>query len=1599
VGAGKYSAGRIFLQVVPSFKGVQKKIAHEVQKANEAIEPQQVAAAEKAATAAGKASSKVRKTSAAAEQKADAARLKRQGEAEVKAAIKTVNSIAVVEARARAREEAAERAHQRRLELIDRRAAAGAQGRREDHHVNELADKRKHKQRLEVLDKQAANAREKAQATANQREIDAERRKNDQIAKENRAAERREEAEQRKADARAVKARQKVADEELREQQRQERRRGGAHRAAIERMFKGIDEAMGSGPQFGDKFTEDFAKIDRAATALQHKLDKGLINPRETRRAIDEIERSFRRIAAPRSGASSTERDNARAALRSMKELRREQDALGRSSGRLGGFLRSLSRSSDDGANAFRIFNYRILGAVTLLPLLSPLLGAAAGGLVAFGTAALGAAAGIGVMVLAFSGIGAAVKALGDVQDNAAKDSLAASKTMRNAARGVRDAEQGLASARSSAARGAQDAARRIADAQETATRARERAARSAQESNRRIADAERRLADAQENAAEVQDRLRKARADAQQDQMDLADQIKRGMLDERQALIDLFNAQVNYNSIMASGGSTNLEKEQASIDLGRAQLAIKEIRDSNRDLAAENEKATKLGIEGSEGVVDAKRAEADAQQAIKDAEEGVAEARRDAAQQAIDSARDIRDADRSVADARRDAAEQAVDSQNSIRDAQERLTDAQEAYQEALTQTGEIGSASMDKLNQAMEKLSPAGQRFARYLFSLRGYFRDLRAEAQEGMLPGVQSFMEGMIGRYGPGFQRWIGSMSTALGGFFQQALEVFTSPAWTDFFAMMEKNAEIFAGDFGTTMLNFLTGLVSLMTAFAPASLDMSKGMVGISEGFKEWAAGLKDSEGFRSFLEWLERVGPKVKDFLFAFGKALVAVGVAMAPIGEKVLDGFTAFLNMLADMDPDTLSAIVTGILGFVLASQLAAGAMQTWLTVMTPFHSPLGMIIFLLTGLAVALIWAYQHWDGFREAVDKTLGFIRDNWKWIAIIGGAVTVLGGALFATFRVLSFFFGPLKALRIMLLGARLAFAAITGPIGLIVLGITALILAFIWAYKNLDWFRAGVDAVVAAIGKVIGWLWTNVVKPYFTFIWNIIKNVGAVLWWLWTDVAGPVVELIGAMFKKLWEKWIGPALGWIMDKLSALGRLIRDVWLEYIDPILDKFGLGAADLKGKWQTAIEGIGAAWDSLKQMVFKPIEWIINTVINKGFVDNFNKLADVFGTEHISHLVLPFQKPPPASRANLTSSGGGRDTRGGSWYTGGYTGPGAKMQPAGVVHADEYVIRKESTNALRAKYGLEVLDYINRHGEIPGLGGYSSGGLVAFGRMLQKRGYQVGQHPAFGRVGRHGKGSLHYVGKALDINADGHGQAYENRMLDALIPLARAQGFGMKWRVADHYGHAHVDQGGSWRIGGGKGGNPPTHRDLGGRVMGVIGNIAGALLDKPLDYMRDAVKGLMGNFKADGVFNDFIRAVPLKLIDFADAKISAMINGNDDAKEAEDRVDNSRGYKPAEFANGGLVPDNGTMLYDNGGYLPPGLTQVLNLTGKPEPVFTADQFEGMGSGRGLGGSPLSGSLQLDASNNGLTAADVADEIMWEVTRVEHGGKYAGRTR
>ena len=76
----------------------------------------------------------------------------------------------------------------------------------------------------------------------------------------------------------------------------------------------------------------------------------------------------------------------------------------------------------------------------------------------------------------------------------------------------------------------------------------------------------------------------------------------------------------------------------------------------------------------------------------------------------------------------------------------------------------------------------------------------------------------------------------------------------------------------------------------------------------------------------------------------------------------------------------------------------------------------------------------------------------------------------------------------------------------------------------------------------------------------------------------------------------------------------------------------------------------------------------------------------------------------------NRVETGVGTPAEDGSFWSGGYTGPGGKFEPAGIVHRGEYVVPQE---IVRQSGALAFLERLRRQG-MSALRGYASGGLVS---------------------------------------------------------------------------------------------------------------------------------------------------------------------------------------------------------------------------------------------------------------------------------------------
>lgn len=1057
---------------------------------------------------------------------------------------------------------------------------------------------------------------------------------------------------------------------------------------------------------------------------------------------------------------------------------------------------RRAAGTANVAANSFRAFSAAVLGIAVVGPLAIPILASLAAGMAALGVGGVAVAAGIGVGALALTGIGGAVQALGDVQRSGARDALAYARTMRSASNALRDAEIGAARAR-------ETAARTVSAAEQTLTRT--------------LQDQERAQRD-----------LISARARAQDQIEDMALRARGGELAERQALLDLQAAQRDFTEVMQFPDLFNdAAREQVSINLERAKLSLDEIRLGNSRIAEEQERVAKTGVEGTDVVIAARER--------------------------------LAEADQRVIDAQHELRETVVDASRTIEDANRRLADAQLAYNDALQQTGEIGSGSIQRLRQAMESLSPAGRDFALFLHGLRDEFNQFKFAAQQGLLPPIQEAIGTLLGRHGPQILSFISVMSAAMGKMIAIFVQALSDPIMVEFFATMAEFAPTLLTQFAIIATNIGKIVAAILIAFAPLTRDLGGGLVNLTNRWVEWSRTLQDNPEFQAFLGYVREAAPIVGKLILALALALLNLGRALAPYATQLAQVFTAILMFIAGMDPEALGAIVISVIAITVALQAMfaifsaagtiagiataiAGALAGTLTAGAAFAAIAAGIVGAVILIAAGLYLLYRHSETFRRIVDSVWDAItvatRVAVDWI--VGEAWPAIRGFFVGLGEVAMWVWENVLSPTFNFIGAAFGF----------LLGLMA-----------FYWHNVGAPLWML-FAQIVEMVWNFFLKPIFVAIGIAFGVMWGVIEFGVTKVIGPVLELFGAILMKVWDIFLRPGFELIGAGFELLGSGIVWVWDHAIRPALEFFGNFVRNhVLPPFKAGVDAVGTAWDRIREYAARPVRFVVETIINKGLIDPFNWLARAFGTSEIPHIRLPAELSPEATTQRFY---GGNQAFAAGGQVGGYSPtPTADNIPIWAT-AGEYM---HPVSAVQY-YGLDFMDAIRKRLIPREMFGFAEGGLIGFGRELQQRGFSVTEHPAFGGVtaGAHGRSSLHYSGQAIDVNWAPGTSALEQRMIDGIIGLAKEYGLRTIWRVADHYNHAHFDTGGSRGL-----------RDMiGGIIGGLVDQLGNAIAD-PVNWLKSKVEGYYAQV-AGTVWGDLLVGLPRKVLTWAAAKIESLL-------------------------------------------------------------------------------------------------------------------------
>ncbi|UYB35507.1 tape measure protein [Arthrobacter koreensis] len=259
----------------------------------------------------------------------------------------------------------------------------------------------------------------------------------------------------------------------------------------------------------------------------------------------------------------------------------------------------------------------------------------------------------------------------------------------------------------------------------------------------------------------------------------------------------------------------------------------------------------------------------------------------------------------------------------------------------------------------------------------------------------------------------------------------------------------------------------------------------------------------------------------------------------------------------------------------------------------------------------------------------------------------------------------------------------------------------VLDLIWWAVSAWWtlvsglFQVAVALFRNYVAPVFTWLYESVIKPVFSGIWSTLQSwwtaasalfnttvsfirntLSTVFTWFRDSVIAPVFNWIRTAISAWWtaakavfdvvvsfiRNTLGAAFTWFRDSVispvwNTIKGVITTVWNSGIKPIFDTIADAVQNkLPAAFEAAKNGITTAWDKIKDAAKKPVEFVINKVINDGLIGTFNKIPGV----DIKKVPLP-----PGFRK------------------GGYTGDVGVDDVAGVVHGKEWVFTAEQTAAI----------------------------------------------------------------------------------------------------------------------------------------------------------------------------------------------------------------------------------------------------------------------------------------------------------------------------
>lgn len=215
----------------------------------------------------------------------------------------------------------------------------------------------------------------------------------------------------------------------------------------------------------------------------------------------------------------------------------------------------------------------------------------------------------------------------------------------------------------------------------------------------------------------------------------------------------------------------------------------------------------------------------------------------------------------------------------------------------------------------------------------------------------------------------------------------------------------------------------------------------------------------------------------------------------------------------------------------------------------------------------------------------QVVTWLQGATKWLTKHKDAATALGIGLVALA-------GGFLAVKVALIASRVAMLG--SPIGWLIIGISLLVAAVVYAWKHFKTFRDVVKTAWKDIQIAAAWAWSNVLKPAFAAIKAGVIWLAGAFSWLWKNVIKPVWGAIEAVVSSAWNAFLKPIFTAIKDATSWLGGAFNWLWKNVITPVWTGISADVTKAWGIIQPILSTLGDAF----KIAFGIVKDVVNAVL-----------------------------------------------------------------------------------------------------------------------------------------------------------------------------------------------------------------------------------------------------------------------------------------------------------------------------------------------------------------------------------------------------------------